>query len=79
LEQQKQGRTANTKNRKQAPCESKELGFLFKYLLTNSFFQRTPAPAEVGEIKFINAAKKGGNLCTKKRLPLTKIARQVEC
>jgi hypothetical protein len=41
LEQQKQGRTANTKNRKQAPRKSKELGFLFKYLLANSFFRRT--------------------------------------
>jgi hypothetical protein len=79
LGQQKQGRTANPKNRKQAPCESKELCFLFKYLLTNRFFATYAASAKVGEIKFINAAKNSGNLCAKKRLPLAKIARQVDC
>jgi hypothetical protein len=57
LGQQKQGRTANPKDRKQALCESKELGFLFKYLLTNSFFATYAAPAKVSEVKLSTLLK----------------------
>jgi hypothetical protein len=54
----------------------KELGFPFKYLSTNSFFRRAPAPAEAEKS---NGAKNSGSQCAKKKLPLAKIARQVDC
>jgi hypothetical protein len=58
LEQQKQGGTVNTKIESKSFCESvKELGFPFIYLLTNSFFRRTPAPAEAGKSNLSTALK----------------------
>jgi hypothetical protein len=57
-EQQKQGRTVNTKIESKSFCESvKELGFPFIYLLTNSFFRRTPAPAGAGKSNLSTALK----------------------
>jgi hypothetical protein len=65
-----------TRKMKARLCRSvKELGFPFKYLSTNSFFRRAPASAEAEKY----GAKNSGSQCAKKKLPLAKIARQVDC